>query len=318
MAIMQNLDVPPENQLAAIMTASRDAFIGITLERVVLNWSRAAEKIYGYSVTEMVGCSIDLLLPPQKTLEFEQIWNKVLCGEAVEALETTHYVKAGNPVQVEISLTPVLDERGTVGRLLLIVRDIAVRKRTEETVLDMEDSAWHRAVLLETANRVALDILASRTGVEALRHIAEAARVLGKARFAALGVAHLDSRPGALRLREFITTGLTPEEEAVIGSRPVGHGVLGLLLERTTPLRIDRLAEHPASVGFPPGHPPMESFLGVPIRRGDVVLGKSLSDRKTRRRVVHRSRRSGGASAGRKRGGGYSSSASAGASKRAG
>ena len=170
-------------------------------------------------------------------------------------------------------MTPVLDERGAVGSLLLIVRDIAARKRTEETVLEMEDSAWQRAILLETANCVALNILASRTGVEALHHIAEAARVLVKARYAALGVAHLDSRPGALRLREFITAGLTPEEEAVIGSRPLGHGILGLLLERTAPLRIDRLAEHPASVGFPPGHPPMGSFLGVPIRRGDVVLG---------------------------------------------
>jgi signal transduction histidine kinase len=127
----------------------------------------------------------------------------------------------------------------------------------------------NRSLVLETARRVALDILVSRTGVEALHHIAEAARDLAQARYAAVGVAHPDGHG----LMEFVTVGLTPEEEARVGPRPKGAGVLGLLLKRAEPLRIANLAEHPASIGFPPHHPPMESFLGVPIRNGDVVLG---------------------------------------------
>lgn len=130
-------------------------------------------------------------------------------------------------------------------------------------------SAENRALVLETARRVALDILSSRTGVEALKHITEAARTLAKARYAALGVAN----PNGQGLMEFVTAGLSPEEEARIHPRPQGIGVLGLLLQRTEPLRIDHLAEHPASTGFPPNHPIMDSFLGVPIRRGDMVLG---------------------------------------------
>ncbi len=126
-----------------------------------------------------------------------------------------------------------------------------------------------RALVLATANQVALDILAQRTGVEALRHIADAARALAGARYAALGVARQDGQG----LREFVTVGLTPAQEAQIGTRPRGAGVLGLLLSRTEPLRIDVLAHHPAAVGLPPGHPPMTSFLGVPLRRGGVVLG---------------------------------------------
>jgi signal transduction histidine kinase len=126
-----------------------------------------------------------------------------------------------------------------------------------------------RALVLETASRVATDILASQTGIDALYRIAEAARTLAGARYAALGVARRDG-PG---LQEFITAGLTSEEEAAIGARPRGVGVLGLLLTRTEPLRIDDLREHPDSVGFPPNHPPMESFLGVPIRQGDTILG---------------------------------------------
>lgn len=75
------------------------------------------------------------------------------------------------------------------------------------------------------------------------------------------------------QLQDFITIGLTPQEESAIGVRPRGEGVLGLLLKRTEPLRIDVLSEHPASVGLPPNHPPIESFLGVPIRADGQVLG---------------------------------------------
>jgi len=112
-------------------------------------------------------------------------------------------------------------------------------------------------VVLEAANHVALDILTSQTGAEALRHIADAARRLTQARYAALGVARLDGNG----LMEFVTVGLTAEEEAQIGSRPQGQGLLGLLLQRTEPLRVDTLAAHSASSGFPPNHPPMDSFL---------------------------------------------------------
>src|SRR5689334_6762319 len=122
----------------------------------------------------------------------------------------------------------------------------------------------NKARVLEVARKVALDILSSQTGVEALRHIAEAAKDLAGAQYAALGVARLDGRG----LAEFVTVGLSHPEEAAIGPRPDGRGILGLLLKRREPLRIDRLGEHDASVGFPPNHPEMNSFLGVPIRRG--------------------------------------------------
>ncbi len=140
----------------------------------------------------------------------------------------------------------------------------AMTEQTPDTISNAQ-----RAVILETANRVALDILGSRTGVEALRHIATAARVLTTARYAALGVA----RRGGAGLSEFVAVGITAEEEALMGPLPQGGGILGLLLTRTEPLRLDNLAEHPDSVGFPPHHPPMSSFLGVPIRRGNTVLG---------------------------------------------
>jgi signal transduction histidine kinase len=130
-------------------------------------------------------------------------------------------------------------------------------------------SREHDHLLLDTANRIALNILGNRTGTEALQHIAEAACDLAGARYAALGVAN----PEGDGLSEFITTGISAEDEAKIGARPRGAGVLGLLLERKTPLRIDVLSDHPESVGFPPNHPPMKSFLGVPVIHGTRCIG---------------------------------------------
>jgi signal transduction histidine kinase len=102
-----------------------------------------------------------------------------------------------------------------------------------------------------------------------LHRIAEAATELVDARYAALGV--LDE--SRTRLSEFITVGIDDETKAAIGHLPEGHGILGLLILEPVPIRLPDLREHPDSYGFPPNHPPMRSFLGVPIRVRDVVFG---------------------------------------------
>jgi signal transduction histidine kinase len=75
------------------------------------------------------------------------------------------------------------------------------------------------------------------------------------------------------RLAQFITVGIDEETHAAIGHLPEGHGILGLLIVDAKPLRLPDLREHPDSYGFPPNHPPMRSFLGVPIRVRDEVFG---------------------------------------------
>lgn len=104
---------------------------------------------------------------------------------------------------------------------------------------------------------------------DALRRITDTAADLVDATYAALGV--LDE--SGSRLAEFITVGFTDEETARIGARPEGHGILGLLILEPHPLRLPDLHAHPDSFGFPPGHPAMTSFLGVPIRMRGIVYG---------------------------------------------
>jgi len=101
-----------------------------------------------------------------------------------------------------------------------------------------------------------------------LRRIVEAACGLVDAQYGALGVFGND---GALS--EFITVGATPEMIAAIGAYPEGKGILGLLVLEPQPIRLTDLRTHPDSVGFPPNHPPMRSFLGVPIRIRESVFG---------------------------------------------
>jgi len=102
-----------------------------------------------------------------------------------------------------------------------------------------------------------------------LRHIVEAAVTLVDARYGALGV--LDD--AGVALSEFVNVGMTPEQIAAIGHLPAGHGILGLLILEPTPLRLADIGAYPDSYGFPDSHPPMGSFLGVPIRVRDKVFG---------------------------------------------
>ncbi|HVF09332.1 MAG TPA: PAS domain S-box protein [Abditibacteriaceae bacterium] len=255
--------------MAAILEASNDAIYARTLDNVILSWGRCAERLYGYSGDEMIGQRVSRLLPPDHASEADEISRRIARGQHIEHLETVRVTKDGRRIDVDLNVWPTRDSTGQVTGAIVITRNITDESHAQRTVQRLEESAQNRALIMETANRVALDILASRTGVEALRHIADAARVLASARYAALGVARLDGQG----LSEFITVGLTPEQEAAIGPLPRGHGILGLLLQRSEPLRLDVLADNPHSAGFPPNHPPMDSFLGVPIRRGDSVIG---------------------------------------------
>lgn len=101
-----------------------------------------------------------------------------------------------------------------------------------------------------------------------LQLIVDAVRDLVPARYAALGI--VDGRG---RIERFITSGITPAERAAIGDTPHGRGLLGLIIRDARAYRIAEIGKHPAAYGFPPSHPPMTSFLGVPVRTGGEPIG---------------------------------------------
>jgi len=126
--------------------------------------------------------------------------------------------------------------------------------------------AQRRLVAVMAANRT---IVSDLDLSALLRRIVESAADLVGARYGALGVV----APEGVGLEEFIHVGIDPDTATSIGHLPEGKGLLGLLIEEPEAIRLDDLASHPRSVGFPEHHPPMRGFLGVPVRVRDEVFG---------------------------------------------
>ncbi|WP_350275851.1 GAF domain-containing sensor histidine kinase [Kribbella sp. HUAS MG21] len=130
---------------------------------------------------------------------------------------------------------------------------------------EIMDSQERLRALLDAVVGIGADLDLNST----LDRIVTAACELVGARYGALGVVGHDGK----RLSRFITHGVDAEQIAAIGPYPEGHGILGLLIEHPQPLRLPDLADHPRSYGFPANHPPMKSFLGVPISTREQVFG---------------------------------------------
>jgi signal transduction histidine kinase len=132
--------------------------------------------------------------------------------------------------------------------------------------VSVSDLANHQ---LERLLEVGRSMVSKRDPDVVLHDVLEAARDLTGARYAALGTLAADGR----RLDRFLFVGVDEETRNRIGPLPTGHGILGELIRDPRPLRLARISDHPRSYGFPAGHPPMETFLGVPVMIGDEVFG---------------------------------------------
>ena len=140
---------------------------------------------------------------------------------------------------------------------------------------ELHQSELAQSRRLRALNAAGLALSAELDTETLLHKIADLARVVGDAKYAALG-----TFDDAGRVTRFYVAGISAEERSRIGHLPVGKGILGLLPREGRPIRLSDLQAHPASVGFPLHHPPMRTFLGVPIRwRGDSVGNLYLTEK---------------------------------------
>ncbi|WP_107655302.1 sensor histidine kinase [Nocardia suismassiliense] len=158
------------------------------------------------------------------------------------------------------------------------VRDTLSQLRLRELLSEVKERV---ELILDSRDRMdglVEAMLAVTSGLdldETLRTIVRTATSLVDARYGALAVRGHDQQ-----VVQFIDEGMDDETRSAIGRLPAGHGVLGVVFNQSKPLRLDELTNHPASVGLPPHHPPMHTFLGVPVRiRGEVFGSLYLTEK---------------------------------------
>lgn len=154
----------------------------------------------------------------------------------------------------------------------LPLRETLSQLRLRELLVEVQDRVEQIVRGRDRLDGLVEAMLVVNSGLDldtTLRTIVRTATNLVDARYGALGVRGGDGDG----LMEFVVEGIDEDVAERIGPPPSGRGVLGLLMDDPKPIRLDDIRLHPASVGFPPNHPPMRTFLGVPVRIRDEVYG---------------------------------------------
>ena len=255
-------------QLAATLTSIGDAVI-VTDERgQVVFVNPVAQALTGWTQDNAVGRDLGAVFTIVNEATRHPVESpaaKVLREGVVAGLanHTLLIARDGAERPIDDSGAPIRDETGRLHGVVLVFRDVSKRRL-------MEAMLRNRAEALRSLAEAAQRITAEWDLAQILRYIVETAARLTGAKYGALGVFDETGE----RLTDFITTGVDEETERAIGALPTGRGLLGFLSHKEEVLRLKDLTQHPASTGFPPGHPPMRAFLGVSIRARGRLFGR--------------------------------------------
>jgi PAS domain S-box-containing protein len=257
--------------LAAIVESSDDAIVSTDLGGIVRTWNGAAQQLYGYAPSEIIGKPVTILIPPDRQHEEAALLARVRRGERIEHYETVRCRKDGTPLEISLSVSPIRNAEGGIVGASKIARDIT-RRRRDEALLR------HQAKRLETLNRIA-KLLSSDLDLERIvQTVTDTATELAGAKFGAFfyNVTHrgresylLYTLSGAPR-EAFERFGL-PRATAVFA--PTFHGTR---VVRSQDIRADpRYGKNAPHHGMPKGHLPVVSYLAVPVisRTGEVIGG---------------------------------------------
>jgi PAS domain S-box-containing protein len=256
----------PENLVlfAGILSIADEAIISVDETYHIFLFNQGAARIFGYTSKEALGQPLDLLLPER----FVAVHRRHIADFAAstvtarlmgERQEIFGRRKNGQEFPAEASISRLeIDGRPF---FTVILRDVTERKQAEA---EREKLIAELQALNEAAQAITCELSLEPV----LQKIAQVARTLLKARYAALGI---HGERGMLS--RFITAGISPAEQARIGLLPIGQGLLGLLLRQGQSLIVNDIARHPARGGFPAHHPNMHKLLGVPIFSKSALIG---------------------------------------------
>jgi PAS domain S-box-containing protein len=260
--------------LAAIVGSADDAIIAKDLNGIIQSANAAAERVFGYSATELVGKPVRMLTPQDRQSEEDAILAQLRAGQRVDHFETVRIRKDGRPIEVSLTISPVRDATGTIIGASKIARDITEMKAAErERVGLLEENAAITTALNEVGAIVASD-LDRDTVVQA---VTDAATELTTAEFGAFFYNVVDDAGESYML---YTIAGVPQEAFSKFPMPRNTEVFeptfkGLGVVRSGDITKDpRYGHNPPHHGMPRGHLPVRSYLAVPVKgRSGTVIG---------------------------------------------
>ena len=134
-----------QSYLAAIVESSDDAIIAKNLDGIIQSCNAAAERLFGYAPSELIGQSVRILIPPDRQTEEDEILARIRRGERVDHFETVRLAKDGRPIDISLTVSPVRDASGAIVGVSKIARDITERKRAAAALAAQQE--WFRVTL---------------------------------------------------------------------------------------------------------------------------------------------------------------------------
>jgi PAS domain S-box-containing protein len=259
---------------AAIVESSDDAIVGKTLQGIVTSWNAGAERLFGWTAAEMIGQPILKIIPEYLQHEENIILGKLRAGERIQRYETVRQHKSGRLLEISLTVSPVRDRSGAIVGAAKIAHDITARKRAERKA-EEEVRAW------ETLSRVGQAVAAQLELERIVQAVTDSAREISGAAFGAFF--YNVSGEGQESYSLYTLSGAPREAFGKFGM-PRATGVFGPTYRGEGIVRSDdiiadpRYGKTPPHYGMPEGHPPVRSYLGVPVisRTGEVIGGLFL------------------------------------------
>jgi PAS domain S-box-containing protein len=263
--------------LAAIVESSEDAIISKNSNGIITSWNESAQRIFGYTASEIVGKPVAILAAPDRIDEMPGILASILQGRRVEHYETRRRRKDGQIIDVALTVSPVRDAAGQIIGASKIVRDISDRKLAEReraSLLAREHEARQTAELL---NRVGPRLAAQLDLGKLVQEVTDIATALVGAEFGSFihnvtnekGESHMFYTVSGVAREAFAGLPMPPNIELFSPTR--GEGIV-----RCDDVTQDpRYAKNPPHHGMPEGHLPVRSYLAAPViaRSGEVLGG---------------------------------------------
>ena len=142
-----NGDRPEDARLAAIVELSDDAILAKDLHGVILSWNRAAERLFGYTASEVFGKPITIIFPPDRLEEEAAILKQIGRGERVDHYETARRRKDGQIIHVSVTASPIRNASGKVTGVSTRMRDLTGRNVRDQQILELQAEARPRSTL---------------------------------------------------------------------------------------------------------------------------------------------------------------------------